>query len=221
MPHICNTLTFTADLSQLHINDLEMVQDELAFIDTKWHNIGLELGFHPDTLNEIHLQNSANRSCLQEVLERWLKMVNPPPTWEALAKALERTTVGEYQKAQKLREKYCQYQKARCDGHDLPTTTNACHKGGEQQLRDACYKHQETAMDLDEGPSAPIEESCTVHSPIKRQHSLQSYLDTELENQSPPKRPKSKIAVHMRDIKTRESLIDRYIQWMLLSCIAV
>ena len=45
--------------------------------------------------------------CLLEMLTTWVKHTNPPPTWEALAEALESSPVAERTLAQQLRDKYC------------------------------------------------------------------------------------------------------------------
>jgi len=46
--------------------------------------------------------------CLLEMLTTWVKSTNPPPTWEALAKALDSPPLEERTLAQQLRDKYCQ-----------------------------------------------------------------------------------------------------------------
>ena len=40
------------------------------------------------------------------MLAYWLRRLDPPPTWEALAEALESCTVGEAALAQQLKSKY-------------------------------------------------------------------------------------------------------------------
>jgi hypothetical protein len=44
---------------------------------------------------------------LPEMLDNWLKQVDPPPSWEALAEALESSPVGEGRLAEEIRQKYC------------------------------------------------------------------------------------------------------------------
>ena len=57
-----------------------------------WKNIGIELEVDMGTLNAIEecCRNDPDK-CLPEMLDCWLKQVDPPPSWEALAdhKALE------------------------------------------------------------------------------------------------------------------------------------
>ena len=61
---------------------------------TKWYYIGLELGIDPETLNTIKGNNDNIDDRFQAMLTAWLKMVDPKPTWEALAEALRSPTVG-------------------------------------------------------------------------------------------------------------------------------
>ena len=42
--------------------------------------------------------------CLLDMIETWLKRVNPPPTWVAIIEAVE--FLGEEQLGKELREKY-------------------------------------------------------------------------------------------------------------------
>ena len=51
--------------------------------------------------------NSDPDECLPEMLDHWLKQVDPPPSWEALAGALKSTPVGEGVLAEQIRQKYC------------------------------------------------------------------------------------------------------------------
>ena len=60
----------------------------------------------PSVLNRIRSQYSNPTECLREMLSEWLSGINPYPTWEALAQALESLTVGESRLAMNVREKY-------------------------------------------------------------------------------------------------------------------
>ena len=59
----------------------------------------------PSVLNRIRSQYSIPIVCLREMLSEWLSGVDPYPTWEALAEALESLTVGESRLAKTVREK--------------------------------------------------------------------------------------------------------------------
>ena len=73
-----------------------------------WKNIGIELEVDMGTLNAIeeHCRNNPDK-CLPKMLDHWLKQVDPPPSWEALAKALESAPIGEGHLAEQIRQKYC------------------------------------------------------------------------------------------------------------------
>ena len=86
---------------------LNDVRKELWDVSTKWYDIGLELGLRTGVLENIRYQSQDAPTCLREMLLHWLKKVEPPPTWEGLACALESRTVGEPRLAEQLRTKYC------------------------------------------------------------------------------------------------------------------
>ena len=85
---------------------LNDVRKELWDVSAKWYDIGLELGLRPGVLENIRYQNTDAPTCLREMSLHWLKKVEPPPTWEGLACALENCTVGEPRLAEQLRTKY-------------------------------------------------------------------------------------------------------------------
>ena len=88
-------------------DDLSDVLEELLDISGKWYNIGLRLRLRTGDLENIRYQNPDVPTCLREMLLHWLKKLDPPPTWERLACALESRTVGEPWLAEQLRIKYC------------------------------------------------------------------------------------------------------------------
>ena len=79
---------------KLGINDLREVQRGAWEARAKWYNIGLELGIDPGTLDVIEGNNKDINNCFRVMLTSWLKMVQPIPTWTALAEALRSPTVG-------------------------------------------------------------------------------------------------------------------------------
>ena len=79
---------------QLNIKDLRVVQKAAWDARTKWYNIGLELDIDPETLDVIEGNNKDIDKQFRSMLMTWLKMVNPRPTWGALAEALRSSTVG-------------------------------------------------------------------------------------------------------------------------------
>ena len=56
-----------------------------------WQVIGALLGLEHNSLKTIRYNNVEAKDCLQDMLHQWLVRVAPPPTWEALAEAVEHT----------------------------------------------------------------------------------------------------------------------------------
>ena len=86
---------------------MSCVLNELVDVSDKWFNLGLNLKLGMGTLKRIQKQYPDLSEALREMLFHWLKKVDPPPTWEGLACALESRTVGEPRLAEQLRTKYC------------------------------------------------------------------------------------------------------------------
>ena len=78
----------------------------LVEISHKWYDIGLQIKVKPNVLNRIQSQYSDPVVCLRMTLSDWLIGINPYPTWEALAKALESRSVKEDRLAKKVRETF-------------------------------------------------------------------------------------------------------------------
>ena len=73
---------------------------ELLPLASKWKIIGTLLGIENHVLSRIRADEDGVCDRLQEMLSEWLKQIDPPPTWAALADAVE--TVDEL-KAQEIR----------------------------------------------------------------------------------------------------------------------
>lgn len=54
-----------------------------------WKTIGCLLGIDRTDLNKIQSNEDRVNDHLQEMLAKWLTQVDPPPTWAALADAVE------------------------------------------------------------------------------------------------------------------------------------
>ena len=89
------------------MSDLSCVREELLDVSHKWFDIGLMLNLSVGTLACVREQYSGPSTALREMLFHWLKKVDPPPTWQGLAGALESRTVGEPRLAEQLKTKYC------------------------------------------------------------------------------------------------------------------
>ena len=83
------------------------VLNELVDVSDTWFNLGLNLKLSVGTLRRVRNRYPDSSEALREMLFHWLKKVDPPPTWEGLACALEGRSVGEPRLAEQLRTKYC------------------------------------------------------------------------------------------------------------------
>ena len=92
---------------QQHSNDLTHANllRELMDLASDWNIIGVLLEMPDGTLDTIQCDHPNNaRQCLLAMLKEWLKIIDPPPSWERMAGAVEQIN---QKKAHDLREKYC------------------------------------------------------------------------------------------------------------------
>ena len=54
-----------------------------------WQNIGVFLNISDADLEQIESDYSGCKDCVREMIRKWLKQVNPAPTWKYLAEAVE------------------------------------------------------------------------------------------------------------------------------------
>ena len=93
--------------SYLSDKDLSKVNNAVLDTQAKWYNIGLELGIEPGELDGVKSDNPGSvAGCLTESLKRFLRQVNPKPSWKRLADAMASKSVGRGDIAKQLREKY-------------------------------------------------------------------------------------------------------------------
>ena len=98
----------------LSIDDLKELQERLFGVSNKWYDIGLQLLLSANDLDSIEANSNSTQHCLREMLKRWLRRVNPHPTWKAVVDALKSVVVGEQWLAQQLEEAlYCKQDKTR------------------------------------------------------------------------------------------------------------
>ena len=64
--------------------------------------IGGLLGVESSILRKIRHEEQTANDCLQEMLDEWLQMRNPAPTWKVLVDAVEVVDKG---KAQEIQER--------------------------------------------------------------------------------------------------------------------
>ena len=58
-------------------------------VAAEWKSIGTLVGLKNHVLDRIKADEDGVRNRLQGVLTEWLKQVDPPPTWAALAEAVD------------------------------------------------------------------------------------------------------------------------------------
>jgi ankyrin repeat protein len=92
--------------AQTHAKKLSLsnVIRELMKLDSEWQNIGVLLNIPSARLKKIANDYTITRDCLREMVTEWLKMVDPPPTWELLVEAVE---LIDPQTAENIHTKYC------------------------------------------------------------------------------------------------------------------
>ena len=68
---------------------LRDVFEKLLDLAVDWKHIGTLLGVENHILQEIKQNEEKSLDRLQEMLSEWLKIDNPPPTWDNLASAVK------------------------------------------------------------------------------------------------------------------------------------
>jgi hypothetical protein len=85
--------------------ELKDLLKELYTKASEWFNIGVLLGINTGILDAIKTaENHTPQNCLREMLRIWLNGVSPPPSWAAIADAVEVLT--DQRLAEQLRTKY-------------------------------------------------------------------------------------------------------------------
>ncbi len=85
--------------------DIKHVRRVIYDARAKWYDIGIELEIPTGTLKSIKSMYDSPADCLVEILDIWLKQVEPKPSWRLLITALEQPTIGEERLADKLKQK--------------------------------------------------------------------------------------------------------------------
>ena len=62
---------------------------KLLSVAAEWNNIGILLGIEDNILHEIKQNEGQVHDRLREMLSRWLKNDDPPPTWSSLVDAVK------------------------------------------------------------------------------------------------------------------------------------
>ena len=67
----CSTFIYYVLIDQL-IDVLDLLK-RCGFPQTRWHELGLRLGLHKDTLDAIKRDNNTTDDCLTECISQWLR----------------------------------------------------------------------------------------------------------------------------------------------------
>ena len=64
-------------------------------VASKWYLLGLWIGVDENELDKIEVDNpNDSNNCLVKMLKKWLKMVQPKPSWSAVVDALRGVQEG-------------------------------------------------------------------------------------------------------------------------------
>ena len=97
-------ITFTVDLVS---GNLSKVQNLIWDARLQWFNLGLALEVNEIELGVIEENNRSKvEECFRNMLSKWLKMVEPRPTWEGLIAALKQPSVRHKKLARELKVKF-------------------------------------------------------------------------------------------------------------------
>ena len=73
---------------------------------SRWFDLGFQLDIKYTMLEVIKKDHSDVNSCFREMLSTWLKMIDPPPSWECLITALEHDSVKCGELAESIRQRF-------------------------------------------------------------------------------------------------------------------
>jgi hypothetical protein len=90
----------------LSADDLAKVRMELVEVQTKWYDIGLDLGLPVNTLETIKQECQDTPECLRKMLLEWLKMIDLQPSWKTLIDVLQNKVINEGALAVTIAKKY-------------------------------------------------------------------------------------------------------------------
>ena len=97
---------------------MKTVRSELASVNCKRIEIGVQLGISRNTLKKLDSETDP----LSAIIDYWLKgnaKDSVPRTWQSIVAVLESSHVDEYGLAKKIREKYCCCEESKCHNFAL------------------------------------------------------------------------------------------------------
>ena len=87
-------------------DNLETVCNLVCDASSKWLDLGVQLHIKVVELKVIEMKCTDAGSCLKEMISTWLKMIDPPPSWEGLMTALEHDSVKCNDLAEGIRQQF-------------------------------------------------------------------------------------------------------------------
>ena len=86
-------------------DNLREVCDLVSDAKTKWFHLGFQLHIKEVDLDVIKMENDGDvQACFRKMLSTWLKIIDPPPSWEGLLTALEHHSVKRGDLAASIRQ---------------------------------------------------------------------------------------------------------------------
>ena len=98
-------LVFFCSVDLVHDN-LKKVCDLVWDARSRWCDLGFQLDIKLNDLRVIEKDCNDVNSCFREMLSTWLKMIDPPPSWECLMTALEHDSVKCGDLAKRIRQQF-------------------------------------------------------------------------------------------------------------------
>ena len=98
-------LVFFHSVHLVHDN-LKKVCDLVWDARSRWCDLGFQLDIKLNDLKVIEKDCNDVNSCFREMLSTWLRMIDPPPSWEGLMTALEHDSVKCGDLAESIRERF-------------------------------------------------------------------------------------------------------------------
>ena len=160
---------YLSPTGHLTINDLRIVQSALWEARPKWYNLGLQLDITADDLDVIKGKNLQNADeCLTDLFKKWLRRVDPQPTWEAIEKALLSPTVNLSQLATKImNEKIEPMNDSKTEAIKRETFQVECSTAQSQAVvvrSDASFPHIREFQGLDKEEKEHLEQRLIMES---------------------------------------------------------
>ena len=88
-------------------DDVPGIVAQILDVQTKSKIFGRVLKLPAHTVDRIHVQYSDPEECLFQVMDEFVKQVEPRPTWRAIVNALRNPLIGLTSLAEKMESIHC------------------------------------------------------------------------------------------------------------------